>query len=80
MQEFYSGSLITIAATDAADGFVGFLPQSFSVDGDLDRNASVVTIGNIEDDLRCIVRVQPGDIRTYAADSVLNRRGWCSKR
>jgi Heterokaryon incompatibility protein (HET) len=76
MQEFYSGSLITIAATDAADGSMGCFPQSLSVDGDLDRNGSVLTIGNIEDDLRCIVRVQPGDIRTFAADSVLNTRGW----
>jgi hypothetical protein len=73
MQDIYSGSSITIAATDAADSSMGcFFPNPSK----LDKASVFLTITNTEHDSGAIVRVQPDDIRTSAENSVLNTRGW----
>lgn len=73
MQNIYSGSRITIAATDAADSSIGcFFPNLSKPD-----KASIFsTITNTGRNMGAIVRVQPHDIRTTAEASVLNTRGW----
>jgi Heterokaryon incompatibility protein (HET) len=73
MQDIYSGSSITIAATDAADSSAGCFSPNPSK---LDTASAFLTITNIERNSEAIVRVQPGDIRTSAEKSVLNTRGW----
>ena len=73
MQDIYSGSSITIAATDAADSSMGcFSPNP----GKLDKASVFLTTRTTEQGSGAIVRVQPGDIRTSADKSVLNTRGW----
>lgn len=73
MQDIYSGSSITIAATDAGDSSVGcFFPNP----SELDKAGVFLTIANAGHNLGTIVRVQPYDIRTSAKHSVLNTRGW----
>ncbi|PQE10982.1 heterokaryon incompatibility protein [Rutstroemia sp. NJR-2017a BVV2] len=73
MQDIYSGSSITIAATDAIDCSVGcFFPEP----RELDKSEVFLTISNTGCDVGTIVRVQKGDIRTSAGYSALNTRGW----
>jgi hypothetical protein len=73
MQDIYSGSSITIAATDASDCSIGcFFPDS----SELDKSEVFLTISNTGCDMGTIVQVQKGDIRTSAEDSELNTRGW----
>jgi hypothetical protein len=76
MQNIYSGSSITIAATNAADNSVGcFFPDS-NLDCNLDKTSAFLAISNTGGGSGAIVRVQQGDIRKFAKESVLNTRGW----
>ena len=76
MQDIYSGSAITLAATDAADSALGLFSSNSSAACNPDKNGVFVTVSNVGDALGTIVRVQPRDIRASAEESVLNTRGW----
>lgn len=73
MQNIYSGSSITIAATDADNGSVGCFSVNSAPE---DESGAFLVVSNIGEDSGTIVRVQPKDLRTFAEDSVLNTRGW----
>jgi hypothetical protein len=49
MQVFYSGSSITIAATDAADSSAGFFHLKHSGENNLDRTSAFLPIRNTID-------------------------------
>jgi len=85
MQDIYSGSSLTIAATDAFDSLEGcFFNDNRSSDSGLDK------LGNNKDHQECvffttydlggnsatIVRMQPRDIRVATENTVLDTRGW----
>lgn len=76
MRDFYSGSSLTIAASDAADGYMGCFPANFDDNGGLDPPGVFFTTSNIRDEGKFIVRFQQNDIRRLAEDAVLNSRGW----
>ena len=76
MRDVYSGSSLTIAASDAADGSMGCFPPSFDDDGSLNIPGIFLTISNNGDEEEFFVRVQPQDTRTLAEEVVLNTRGW----
>jgi len=76
MRDFYSGSSLTIAASDAVDGYTGCFPASFDDNGGLDPPGIFLTTSNIRDGGGSIVRFQSADIRRLTEDVVLNTRGW----
>ncbi|TVY24889.1 hypothetical protein LHYA1_G005845 [Lachnellula hyalina] len=76
MRDFYSGSSLTIAASDAVDGYTGCFPASFDDNGGLDPPGIFFTTSNIRDGGGSIVRFQSADIRRLTEDVVLNTRGW----
>jgi hypothetical protein len=76
MQDIYCGSSLTIAASDAADGSEGCFPDDTSIERESSKRNAFLAVSNIRDGSEIIVRVQTGDVREYAADSVLNTRGW----
>jgi hypothetical protein len=47
MRDIYSGSSLTIAASDAADASEGCFPSSFDEDGSLNKLGVFLTVGNI---------------------------------
>jgi hypothetical protein len=77
MQDFYSGSSITIAATDAADSSAGFLPHKPSGEYNLDETSAFLHIRNIIDGHGAVVRVQRSDIRTSKIQCSIVRAGCC---
>jgi hypothetical protein len=85
MQDIYSGSSITIGATDAPDTLAGcFLRDDRCIGSGsnksnnvVDQNSGIfVTTSNLGYNSATILRVQPYDIRRSTNDSVLNTRGW----
>ncbi|TVY37357.1 hypothetical protein LOCC1_G006339 [Lachnellula occidentalis] len=76
MRDFYSGSSLTIAASDAADGYAGCFPANFDDDAGLEPPGIFFTTSNIRDEGEFIVRFQVGDIRALTNKIVLNSRGW----
>jgi hypothetical protein len=85
MQEIYSGSSLTIAATDAPDTSAGcfFRDNRSSESGsnkssdNVDQNGGIfVTTNNLGGNSATILRMQRSDIRKSTSDSVLNTRGW----
>jgi hypothetical protein len=76
MQDIYSGSSITIAATDAADSSEGLFSPNPNPDPKQDKISAFLAVRSIRNGLGAIVRVQPNDIRLYSENSVLNTRGW----
>ncbi|TVY36082.1 hypothetical protein LSUB1_G008233 [Lachnellula subtilissima] len=76
MRDIYSGSSITIAASDAANGSMGCFPLKPDDDCSLNHPSAFVTVKNSGDGDGIIIRVQPSDIRALAGESVLNTRGW----
>lgn len=76
MQDIYTGSSFTIAATDAAGSSVGCLSSDASLNQDLVKSSAFLGVSNTGDGSGAILRVQPGDIRKSAEESVLSTRGW----
>jgi hypothetical protein len=85
MQDIYAGGSLTIAATDASDSSMGFLPRETArLDGNSDNSLdtaeqehkSFFSVTNSEDSTVLLVRMNSRDIRAAAQDSVLNTRGW----
>lgn len=88
MREIYSGSLLTIAATDGPDTSAGCFPKAHreifahntlkrsTKDATIEQNDSLFAIKSNLEGSTMILRVQPGDIREATDKSILNTRGW----
>jgi hypothetical protein len=83
MQNVYSGSVVTIAATDAVDSSGGCFVQN-SLDTEADNINGTAAIAqstffstrNPEADELVLVRTQISDSRTIVDKAPLNKRGW----